>query len=283
MNRREFILTGAAAAFVAGCKCPLCGGGLSKKAVQAYSLRDLLVKDFAGTCDSLAKLGLDGLEMWGTSKFAAKDVRRSLDASGLVASAAHVDIEALRPENLNRTFDYAETVGCTRIIVPWLMPEGKALLNERAWWLGNAEILNGAAAAAEGRGLTIGYHNHDHEFGKKLGGQTIWELFTGAFRDDIFIQWDVGALAHAGQDAASWMRKYPGRCPTVHMKDDWDKSRGCWGVIGEPPPGRPGVDWPSVVAELKLHPVEWTVVEPATSDRLDTVAQSLAKLKSFGV
>jgi len=34
MNRRDFLFAGAAATVV-GCKCPFCGGGLSKKAVQA--------------------------------------------------------------------------------------------------------------------------------------------------------------------------------------------------------------------------------------------------------
>ena len=278
MNRREFILGGVATS-LAGCRC-LRFGCHPRTAVQAYSVRDLLSKDFHGTCARLAALGLDGLEMWGTKDFEARMVRRSLDDSRLVACGAHVGIEQLLPDARNWAFDYAQTVGYTRIIVPWLMPE-KGLADEPDWWRRQAAVMNAAADAARARGLAIGYHNHDHEFGRSFGGKTVWEILTGEFSDDIFIQWDVGALAHADQDAAAWMRRYPGRCPTIHVKDDWDKDLGYWGVIGEPPPGRPGVDWQAVATELRRHPVEWAVVEPATSDRLDTVARSLARLKEL--
>lgn len=281
MNRREFISSGLMAALAAGCKCPFCGRG-ARKAAQAYPLRDLLKRDFEGTFAGVAKLGFEGMELWNPKGFDAKRIRRNLDANGLVACGSHVGIDLLAPANLAWTFDYAETVGFNRLIVPWLSPDAKEQ-DVPGWWKRQADVMNAAAAAAAKRGLKVGYHNHVHEFGTSFGGKTVWEIFAGALEREVLLQWDVGALVNAGQDAAAWIRKYPGRCETIHLRDNWDNKRQSYGVIGEPPAGERGVDWQAVAAALRENPVEWAIVEPTSSDRLDTFARSLVRLEEFGI
>jgi len=281
MNRREFLSAGALAALFAGCKSPFGGTPSPKIAVQTFVLRDLLKKDMPGTYAEIARRGLQGVELWDTPQFDAKTIAHLTRENGLEVCGAHIMIDLLKPAKLSWTLDYAATVGNRRLIVPWMGPD-KSEKDVGGWWRRQADVFNEIAAKAKPYGCQVGYHNHLHEFTTKFGDKTVWELFVGKFSDDVIIQWDVGALAHCGEDAAAWYAKYPGRCPVVHLRDDWDGKKGAYGVIGRPPAGRPGVDWKAMNAAFARDMPEWMVIEPVTSDRFDTVVDSLTALRQMG-
>ena len=281
INRRQFISTGAMAALAGCCQCPF-GGRKPKFAVQTFSLRKLLEKDMAGTYESIGRLGLQGIELWDTPRFDAKTVRKLADGNGLEVCGAHVNLDLLAPEKLNWSLDYAATVGNRYIVVPWLCP-GKDEKDVGGWWRRKADLFNELAQKMKPYGVKLGYHNHTHEFSTRFGDKTVWEMFVGNFSDDVMLQWDVGALVHCGEDPVAWYRRYPGRCPSVHVRDESDKPNGFFGVVGEPPPGKKGVDWMALKQAFETDMPEWVVIEPVSCDRFDTVEKSLAYLKGLGL
>ena len=281
LNRRQFISTGAMAALAGCCQCPA-AGRKPKFAVQTFSLRKLLAKDLAGTYESIGKLGLQGVELWDTPKFDAKTVRKLVDDNGLEVCGAHVGIDLLSPAKLNWTIDYAAAVGNRYIVVPWLGP-GKDEKDVGGWWRRQADRFNELAAKLKPHGIKFGYHNHTHEFSTRFDGKTVWEIFVDNFTPDVMLQWDVGGLIHSGEDPAAWYRRYPRRCPSIHVRDEWDPQNGFFGVVGEPPKGMKGIDWKALKKAFDDDMPEWIVIEPVSSDRFDTVEKSLAYLKGLGL
>ena len=62
-------------------------------AIQLYSLRDELDKDFKGTLKTVKEMGYDGVEFAGLADNDPKEVKAWLDELGLVAVSAHVPLE----------------------------------------------------------------------------------------------------------------------------------------------------------------------------------------------
>ena len=282
VNRRTFLATGAAG-LLSGCASFPLFGGKPKLAVQTYVLRDLLKKDLAGTYARIRELGLEGVELWNTPAFDPKTIRRLLDDNGLEVCGAHLSHDMLSPGKIERTLDYANEVGNRNLIVAWMQPS-KDEKDVVGWWRREADFYSRAAVTAAARGCRVGYHNHYHEFTQRFGGKTLWEIFMTRISKDVIIQLDVGSAVHVDEDPVYWYTRFPGRSPSVHLRDEWDKEKGFPGVIGEPPPGRKGVDWPALFAAMRADPVtEWAVLEPVTSDTFDTVAKSIDNLRAMGL
>ena len=282
MNRREFLGGGTMAALLAGCRTGLWGSWRSQVSVQTFVLRDLLKKDLEGTYAKIGALGVGGVELWELPAFDAKTVRKACLDNGLAVSGAHVLLPLLTKDKFNWTMDYCATVGNRYVAVPWMGPD-KDEKDVGGWWRRQADVFNALAERMKPYGVKLGYHNHVHEFTTRFGGKTVWEIFVDNFSKDVMIQWDVGALANCGEDAVAWYRKYPGRCPAVHLRDNWDAKAGYYGVIGEPPPGKTAVDWQGLKAAFAADRPEWFVIEPVTSDRFDTISRSIDNLEGMEI
>lgn len=249
--------------------------------VQMYSLKDLVERDMADAFASVRALGLEGVELWNMGIFDPREVRRLLDANGLVACGNHVDLDLLRPKEISRTIDRTLTAGARLVIVPWLDPRDEKLdpLKAGDWWREKADAMNAAAAELAKHGCRLGYHTHSHEFADRIDGRSVWELLMERWVPEIRTQYDFCMVMRGGGDAVEWMKRAPGRSETVHFRDNYDRARGFYGVIGRPPPGVKALDWPRIYDAVRSDITEWAIIEPVSSDSLDTVHASLEALR----
>jgi len=291
MIDRKMFLGGALSTAVpflfAGCRAFAPGsGGTSKKlklAAQLYPLRDLEKVDLGKTLAGIRGLGLQGVEMWTFDNAPAREVRRLAALNGLEICGSHIRVDMIRPENLAKTLDYAGEAGIRNLIVAHMEPDANEK-DVKGWWLGMADVYSRAAEVAKKRGCRIGYHNHYLEFETKVGGMTVWETFLSAVSKDVIVQLDVGSATTAGEDPVSWYKRFPGRSPSVHFREAHDNERGYYGVIGDPAPGKPAVDWRSLFAAIDEDPVtEWGIFEPTTSNTFGTIRRSLDALRTMRI
>ena len=89
-------------------------------ALQLYSVRDDAAKDLAGVLSAVAKMGYDGVEFAGFYGHSAEDVRKLLDDNGLKMAGAHVGIDTLLGDELEKSVEFHRTVGNQYLIVPGL-------------------------------------------------------------------------------------------------------------------------------------------------------------------
>ena len=78
-------------------------------------------------------------------------------------------------------------------------------------------------------GLRFAWHNHDFEFEPLLDGAFPIEHVLGA---DLAWEADLAWVTLAGADPLSWIERYRGRIPLVHVKDvaptgaNWTRTAG---------------------------------------------------------
>ena len=91
-------------------------------ALQLYSVRDELEKDFVGTLRKTKELGYDGVEFAGLYGHKPAEVRDVLSQIGLIPISAHVPFLDLVADPEKVVGEYAE-IGCKYIVIPYLLPE----------------------------------------------------------------------------------------------------------------------------------------------------------------
>lgn len=236
--------------------------------IQLYSLRD--VDDPLGTViERVGEAGIEGAEFAGAAAGGVDGddpdrLRDALDAAGVSAAGAHVDLAAIEADP-DGVASACRTLGCDAVVVPWLDPSQfqSAASIERA-----AERLSAAAAAVSARGLELHYHNHDQEFVRVDGEYALDRLLAAA--DGVGLELDLGWAGAAGADPLTLLARYADRVDLVHLKD-YDAEAGTTVAVGA---GDLDVD--AVARAVRDRGVDWVIYEAEsgadTYDTLDAAA-----------
>jgi sugar phosphate isomerase/epimerase len=221
ITKREFLklgVSGALATF-AGCKT---AGEITKKSgkkripvgVQLYSVRTECEKNLPGTINAVAKMGYKGVEFAGYYGRDAKTLRKLLDDAGLVCCGTHTGLNTLLDDELPKTIEFNQTIGNEFLIVPSLPEEYR---KTREDWQKTAQLFNELSDKVKPFDMLVGYHNHGVEF-KPLDGEIPWDIFFGRTKKDVVMQLDTGNAMSGGGDPVVFLKRYPGRAKTVHIK-----------------------------------------------------------------
>lgn len=277
MKRREFIQRGIyAAAGIAGSGSLALAEAAGKRprvGVQLYSIHTAFQKDMEGTLKAVRAIGYEGVEFAGYFGKSAKELRAMLDGCGLVACGSHVGMDDIRPEKIAATIAFNREIGN-----PYLMVPGVPAKTEKDW-LDAARVFSQAAETAKAAGMYVGYHNHEGALKDRFHNKCVLEIFFTAASPDVCMQLDTGNAANMGEDPAFWLRRFPGRCRTIHLKEAHSTSS----ILGNPDAGKKGIAWPSVFAAAEAEGTQWYIVEcEARPDSLEAIGASFKFLKACG-
>lgn len=242
--------------------------------VQLYSVRADCARDLPGTLEQVAKMGYEGVEFAGYHGYSAQELRRMLDDLGLKCCGTHIPLETLMGDALKETVEFNLTLGNPYLIVPGLREERR---NSKAAWLETARLFNEIAEQVKPYGLRVGYHNHHIEF-QPMEGELPWDIFFSNTSPEVIMQFDVGNAMHGGAQAAPFLRKYPGRAVTIHVKEysaTNDKA-----LIGEG-----DVNWEEIFELCEtIGGTEWYIVEQESYayPPLECIARCLENLRRMG-
>ncbi|MCL2287369.1 MAG: sugar phosphate isomerase/epimerase [Firmicutes bacterium] len=266
-------------------------------ALQLYSIRDEMAKDFAGTLKLVKEMGYDGVEFAGFGGHDVPEVKKMLEDSGLVAISGHVPYEAFLQDAQKVFADY-KALGCKYVAIPWLdakmAPGGED-------FKATLEKIHEIGKAANAAGITLLYHNHEFEFKKVDGVYGLDMLYDSVPACCLATQIDTCWVKVAKLDPADYVRKYKGRAPVVHLKDfimEGDVTGGMYELIGKDedeeikkdgfefrPVGQGMQDIPSILDACLHAGTEWVVVEQdmsPTCTPLEAAKASREYLKSLG-
>lgn len=198
--------------------------------IQMYSLRDITANDLKGALKTVAEQGYKYIEFAGFFDNSAEDVKAWLDEYGLICSGTHTGIAPITEENIAETIKYHQTIGCTNLIVPGADWSTEEKMNY------NIEVMNKAAPVLKAAGITLGYHNHSHEFLPTSYGKLLHkEIETRC--PDIEFELDTFWVFNAGLDPVAEIERLKDRVRVIHLKDGipaTDKSHGAQGKsVGE--------------------------------------------------
>lgn len=223
LSRRTFLKTTATSIAAACAVGSGCDGqlklGKSKRNIplglQLYSVRAECQKDLPATIKAVVDIGYQGVEFAGYYDYSAKDIRKLLDDNGLKCCGTHAQLDTLLGDNLSKTIEFNKIIGNKYLIVPSL---DQKKYSSAEGWKNAADMFNELAEKVEPHKIQVGYHNHSHEF-KPVDGQVPWDIFFGGTRKDVIMQFDTGNAMQGGGDAIPYLKRYPGRAVTVHLKE----------------------------------------------------------------
>jgi sugar phosphate isomerase/epimerase len=242
-------------------------------AVQLYTVREALGKDFAGVIKKIAGMGYVGVETAGFPGTTPAEARQLFDELGLVVSSAHSRLPV--GDQKNEVLETVAALGCKRIIcaaLPRDSYESIAKLESAC------DQVNEAAANAAQHGFTLGMHNHWWEF-EQVEGRYRYEVMLERLNLDIFFQLDTYWTKVAGFDPVEVIQSMSGRIPLLHIKDGP-------GVRDQPQvaAGEGVMDIPAIV-KAGEGSTEWLIVEldSCATDMLEAVEKSYTYLVGKGL
>jgi len=184
-------------------------------ALQLYSVRKECEKDLPAVLDAVAEMGYDGVEFAGYYDRTADQLHALVSDRGLEVVGTHIGIGTLLGDELAKTVEFNRTLGNRYLIVPGLPKEYTDSLDA---WKRTADVFNGIAEKVAAADMQVGYHNHTVEF-KETDGESPWDVFARATREDVVLQLDTGNALRGGGDVLASLEAYPGRSATVHLKE----------------------------------------------------------------
>lgn len=245
-HRRDFLRT--ATAFVAGnmLLSPFNsealhpqGKGLKKIGVQLFSIPKVAEKDFAGAMKMVADIGYQEIELFGPYSFSAqqdkdawsavtssvgfsgsgffgltaREVKQILDDNGLSVPSMHTGMASLQ-NAMGELAEAAHVLGSKYVILP-SAPTPPDLDGYRK----RAEEFNRIGEDARKRDIRFAYHNHGNGL-KAIEGTVPFELIMMETDPDlVFFEMDIYWMTAGGVDVSSYLDKYAGRFPLMHIKD----------------------------------------------------------------
>jgi len=247
-------------------------------ALQLYTVRDFTEKDLPGTLSQVKTMGYDAVELAGTYGLETATFKKHLDDAGLTAVSAHVQISAFEADAAGTVAMY-KALGCRLISIPSLPV--KALPGGEGFEATKATITKVTALCKE-HGLTLGYHNHAYEFETLPCGSFILDaLFDAISPDMLQAQIDTGWVMAAGYDPVPYVKKYAGRCPSVHLKDIIKVGEN----FEDRPVGKGSQDIPAVIkaaVESGAYIMVVELDEAVGMTSLEAAKQSREYLKEIG-
>lgn len=182
--------------------------------LQLYTVRDQTHTDFRRTVRYVAEMGYDAVEFAGYGDIPSKGMAALLADTGLRAAGSHVALTALE-HDVESEINYCLDIGCPYMIVPWIGKEWQTGENMRK--LGAR--LNELGRHSQGRGVTLGYHNHAFEFEQSDGQYLLDILIESTDPQFVKLELDSYWAAYAGIDPITYQGKLNGRLALIHLKD----------------------------------------------------------------
>ena len=277
-------------------------------------------KGLAQSLKDVAALGYKGVEFAGYYGHTPDELKAMLADAGLVVCGTHVSNDkygfntkagTFDPEVLKKTCAFELAYGNSLIICPG----GGNIPPGANWSTGRGgdpcppsqaiddftkklvELYNKAAEVAKAEGCKIGLHNHTWEHGvKMLDGTSFWDYFFTNTVKDVCMEQDVGWTTCAGDmfpglSAVEQYKKYPGRSPTLHAKENgmgkgvkkFDAILGKPGCDENGKPCATPVPWDDLFPVTDADGVKWYIVEcERHEDTFDAIKPSIEFLKSKG-
>ena len=182
-----------------------------ENSIQLWTVRDQLEIDFDGTLTRIADMGFRAVEPFSLPANLMK-LSAALAKTGLTAPTAHGDVLI----DTDRTIAAAVELGSTVLIDPYQPEE---IFQSESSVSRLADQLSAADQKAAAHGITIGYHNHDHELRNEINGEPALFALARMVSKEVVFEIDLFWCQVANVDPLDVLQALDGRVVALHAKD----------------------------------------------------------------
>jgi sugar phosphate isomerase/epimerase len=230
------------------------------------------------------EMGFESVEGGVFHNMTAAESKKLLDEIGLKAVSSGASFSELGdPTKLSTIIQNAKGLGSEFVMCAWIDHKGDEFTIDDAKKA--VTVFNIAGKVLRKAGLKLLYHPHGFEFRTYEGGFLLDYIIKNTNSKDVNYEMDIYWIKNPGQDPVAWMKKYPTRWKTMHMKDQKKGTPGDqnghsdveWNVIV----GEGNQDMPAVMAEAKKIGIKYYFIEDESSRSVEQTPKSAAYLKTF--
>jgi sugar phosphate isomerase/epimerase len=225
---------------------------MRKIALQLYTVRETLKKDYLGTLKDIAAIGYAGIEGIGAmGGYTARELRAVLDDLGLKMISGHCNVDQIN-KDFEKQLETSAVLGASYLGLSWIGEEWRT----EAGWHRAARLMEKAAMEAAKHDITFFYHNHAFEFEKLSGKYGFDILFDSADPSLVKSELDVYWVKKGGEDPVAYINKLAGRAPLIHIKDMTAGESRTFEIVGD------GIiDFDAIFKAGDANGADWYIVE----------------------
>ncbi len=252
--------------------------------VQLYSFREQFKTDVPGTMGKVRDMGFRYVETAGFYDLEVSAFKKMLDNYGLRAVSTGADFGTLEDSiKLQTTIQNAKTLGAEYVVCFWIPHQGDDFT--LADMQKAVRVFNKAGKVIADNGMQLLYHPHGYEFRKHESGFLLDYLIQNTKPRNLGLEMDIYWIKCPGQDPVTWLRKYPKRWKTMHLKDQQKGTPGDqnghsdveWNVTI----GTGNQDMPAVMRQARKNKIKYYFIEDESSRSFEQAPKSLAYLKGL--
>jgi len=199
--------------------------------IQLYTVRDAMKNDPAGTLKQLAAMGYTHVEHAGFEDqkfygYEIGDFKKLLQDLGLTMLSGHSFVGASTwnkatndfTDEWKRTVDAAARVGMQYVISPGVDESLCKREDDFKWYM---QLYNKAGELCKQSGVHFAYHNENYEFNHYFNQKRLYDIILDTTDKSLVAQQiDIGNMYPAGGRAMDYLKRYPGRFFSMHVKDE---------------------------------------------------------------
>ncbi|MCX7983995.1 MAG: TIM barrel protein [Bacteroidetes bacterium] len=184
-------------------------------ALQLYSLRRELEKDFIGTLETLVSLGIQQVETYPLPEsIELESARRIFQSMGLSVIGMHVDYPMGRT-SIEEVLRMSDAFRCSTVIYSGWPEAGKY---ESETLLHTIEHFDAASQLLESYGMEFVLHNHWYEF-EPHGTIVPFPYLLKTLSPRVLFEIDVYWVQTGGADPSVIVKDFGERVVLLHVKD----------------------------------------------------------------
>lgn len=250
--------------------------------LQLYTFRAQMPKDVPGMLKKISDMGIRYLEGGGTYNMSKEEYKKLLEKNNLQIVSYGAGFDELQ-KNPEAVAEKAKFFGATYVMCSWVPHNGDVFTIEDTKKA--VEVFNRAGKVMKENGMEFTYHAHGYEFQPYEGGTYFDYMLRNLNPAYANFQMDVFWFKNSGQNPAEWLRKYPNRFLTLHLKDRKlgtpDNVTARADVETNVVLGTGDVDIAAVMEAAKETGIKYAFIEDESSRSLQQVPESLAYLKKL--
>lgn len=242
-------------------------------ALQSYTIRDEIAKDFLGAFTRTAEIGFQGVEIGAPPEgITISEMKEHFQQIGLQVIGCHAGLEQLT-NGIDGLLEYLQELGGSYVVLSRRFRSKEGVLQ-------SAQLFNRIGENCRKQGVQFLYHNHDWEFVRFEGRYALDLLLEATDPELVQMELDTYWVKKGGEDPVEYLRKLKNRCPLLHIKDMEPGEDQFFAEVGE------GIlNFHDIVKAATEVGVKWLVVEQDHCRRpaFDCIETSYSNLKTMGV
>ncbi len=301
-SRRTFIKNSgimlAGSAFLSRTNLNALKGADHTLGIQLWTIRDYMEKDPAASLKQLSAIGYRYVEGAGYEKrkfygFPASDFNKLLKDNGLKMQSGHNFLGAAAWNKANNDFtdewkatiEDAAAVGIKYVISPGLDESLCKKADDFKWYM---DLMNKTGSLCKKSGLTFAYHNENYEFNHKLNGTRLYDLLLKMTDKSLVAQQiDIGNMYEPGGRAMDYLKRYPRRFFSMHVKDEVKKHKTTQNseLYESTVLGKGEIDIKNTVAFALKQGTRYLIIEQESfqdKSSMDCAAEDFRTMKKWG-